>query len=415
MMNIISLKSMVLGYVGPRLYKTKGLTKAITMPGIKLDYSQFKYLIHSTYNVARVDVDGRCGYFRECRKHREPHAYLNEIISDYFKFVSHCHNSEILELEMKRYLSDNDNLNKLLRMGVKNDPKSRIAKFFQNPGHSSVIGIPDKHSNELDKELVDLLQFLWGEILTYNMCIKYKMGEYQTFNTNRQIATYQLARMLKIEYLIPTTRYVRIVFPDGKEKIGTLMDVAPGILPEKLQNDIRQKIDPMLQKKMSELCLLDLICRQTDHRPGHDGNYCVSFNNYGLVNAVQAFDNDAPTSFTLSRRINFTTSARTSPFIGQDNNIIYPYLSKEVVETLNCLKKQDINQCVGVYLSRMQCYYVWLRLNNLQRIIQKNFTLNHIILLNKYQWTFDTVQNELDLCRDQNITTYLYAYYTLSY
>lgn len=416
-MNIISLKSKALGYIGPRLYRTKCFEEKNenTIPIIKLGYSNFKYLTHSTYNVAYIEICEKRGYFRECRKHENARLYLNSVISDYFRFVSCCHNSEALLYEIDGYLSDDRKINLLLKMGVKNDPMSRIAKFFKNPEHSSVIGIPDSHSNELDKVLVPLLQFLWGEILTYNMCIKYKAGEYQTFNTNRQVATYKLACMLKIEYLIPKTQYVKLVFPDGKEKMGTLMDVAQGISPEKLQDNMRQKIGPMLQKRMSELCLLDLICRQTDHRPGHDGNYNIVFDNNGFANSVEAFDNDAPTSFTLSKKINFVTSARTSPFIGNNDKIVYPYLSAEVIEAINRLCKNDIYQCVGSYLRNMQCQYIWFRVYNLQKAIQRNLCNHTITLLSDQEWTFDTIQNELSFCRDKNIVTYLYAYYTLTY
>lgn len=115
------------------------------------------------------------------------------------------------------------------------------------------------------------------------------------------MATKRIADLLGIGYLIPEIELVKLVFPDGNEKIGTLMSAVNGIAPKKMLYAEKQKITPKFQRDCNSLNVLDAICHERDHRPG---NYFVRLNSNGEVDSLEAFDNDAPMTFSLSAIMN---------------------------------------------------------------------------------------------------------------
>lgn len=414
--NGITIKNKILKYFAPLLFRTRQMTDDFwgNVPEICIEKNDMEYLIHSTFNVINVKGKNVAGYFRECRRHVEKLEYVSELLNDYFTYVQVSTHAEAIKKELTGYLSINRNKSRFFNMGVKNDTNSGIARYYQNSKVTNILGIPDEHSEELDEILPDFLQFVWGEVYTYLLNRGIKRDSYQVFNTNRQVATYELARCLDAEELIPKTRYVKLII-DGKVKMGTFMDVAPGICPEHMEDSARHKINPELQRQLIRLNFLDILCRHTDHRPGHDGNYNVSFNEKGEVCGVSAFDNDAPTSFLPSGSIKFGTSAMTTSLITKDKIITRPFLCKDIVEKVMDVNVTKMKNSVGEYLSPLQCYFIGIRLQALKQSIKKSEQMGLVTCLERHMWSKTTIGEELALCKEGHMVSYLYSYYKMLY
>ena len=414
--NKLTIKNKILKYCAPILLRTRQLEDGFweTIPSICVSKEDVTYLTHSTFNVVYINKESVKGYFRECRKHLNKTEYISQLLDDYFEYICESAYAEMIKKELLEYLGIKKNISKFFNMGVRNDTNSAIARFYQNPRVTELLGIPNVHSKELDDKLPELLQFVWGEVYTYLLNEGIEQGGYQVFNTNRQVATYELAKCLDAAELIPYTRYVKLII-EGKEKIGTLMDVAPGICPEHMEENARMQIAPELQRQFIRLNFLDILCRHTDHRPGHDGNYNVDTDENGNVCTVSAFDNDAPTSFLPSGNVKFGTSAMTTSLITKDGMIARPYICKDIVEKIRNIDKKAIDSSVGRYLSTLQCFFINRRLQFLRCSIEKTEKIGLVRSLAKDEWSMNTVNKELALCSEEGEFSYLYAYYRMLY
>ena len=416
-MNKISLKNKVLKYIAPVFLETKQLDSDFIekIPKLNISKMQVKYLVNSTYNVIYLESENTKGYFRECRLHKAPEEYISDIIDDYFAYVSYSKDAISLKKEILKYLEKNRNMKKFLNMGVRNDENSRIAQFFKNPCNTEIIGIPNDHSEKLGRELQLMMQFVWGEIYTYILSRGTKYNNYQVINTNRQIATYELAKFLDAEELIPNTRYIKLCIDGTKTKLGTLMDIAPGISPEELLENERKKINPKLQRQFIRLNLLDVLCRHTDHRPGHNGNYNVSFNKLNEVYGVCAFDNDAPTSFLPSSSIKFITSAMTTPLVNSNGTFERPFICEDISKILLKVSRKDINKLLERYLTYIQREFIYLRLKAVKKAIIKSKMEKSISFLEEDMWSYKTIEKEITMCKTNKIISYLYSFLEMTY
>lgn len=415
-MNSIALKNKIIQLISPILLNTNQYDDLFwkNTEEIRVNNIEIKYLIHSSFNVIYVENNSIKGYFRECRVHKKPIDFISDLINDYFTFVSKNNNYLALREELINYLGIRENLKLFMNMGVKNDPQSGFSHFLSDPSKTEYVGIPNFHSKELDNELPKFLQFVWGELYTYKLCEGLYYDHYQVFSANRQIATYKLSLLLGNSKIIPNTRYIKLHLDNGV-KYGTFMDVAPGVSPEEMKEHERKCISPLLQREFLYLNTLDILCRQTDHRPGHDGNYNVSVNDKGEVDGVCAFDNDAPTSFFVTGKIDFRTSARTTSFITNKNEIDRPYFPKELAELIIGIKTKNIDILLADNLTLIQRHFIKKRLKKLKKALTLSIEKKSILLLDKDMWSYETIKSEIDYCKNAGCVSYLYSYYELIY
>ena len=417
-MNLNTIKNRALLVLAPLLLKPKSISEQYLkrLPLINCSQHEIKFIISSTFNVAYLENNNIKGYFRECRVHSSESTFLNEVIKDYFDYICNRSDKIVLKEEIYKYLNNKKNKKKFMNMGILNDKESTVYLFFKNTANTEIIGIPKVHSKELDEILPEFIQYIWGEIYAYKLNKGLKIGEFQTFNSSRQIATKVLADKLDMGELIPDTQYVKLKINGGKERLGTLMSIAKGISPEELDDKTRKRISPQFQREMSNLNMLDVICRQKDHRPGHDSNYNVEVNSEGFIISVSAFDNDSPTSFFPSKKIGFMTSAKTTSLINKKGVFDRLYIDQNISKKIEETPFSEINILLKDILTPIQLKYLEKRYNALCVAIKNSRESKTSIFLDLDEWNQKTIDNEINDCIVQeNRISYMYAFYQMLY
>ena len=292
-----------------------------------------------------------------------------------------------------------DVVRKLFRMGIVNDRSSKISYFFKS-NDISIWGIQELENIELN-ELKDLFQYLWGEIYSYRLNAGLKKGLYQSFYASKSLATKKIADLLGIGYLIPEIELVKLVFPDGNEKIGTLMSAVNGIAPKKMLYAEKQKITPKFQRDCNSLNVLDAICHERDHRPG---NYFVRLNSNGEVDSLEAFDNDAPMTFSLTGNINLVTYWGSSPLLLSDGALNLVHVDKKLAQKILKLKDEEIVNSLKLILSKIQVWFVCKRIHKMQKAIKHTMQKSADFFISDTEWNEKTIKEELS---SDTINSYL--------
>ena len=159
-------------------------------------------------------------------------------------------------------------------------------------------------------------------------------------------------------------------------------------------------LSPNFQRDCSDLNLLDALTNEKDHRPG---NYLVSFNDR-LIQGLRAFDNDSPMSFFITPKINLSTYWGSTPFVNSRGIISIPYLSKNTALGVLNLNENSINVSFKSTLTRIQIFFLKLRIKKMKKAIVKTLKYNEEFLLEDDAWNDSTLHEELNM---QNLNSYL--------
>jgi len=186
---------------------------------------------------------------------------------------------------------------------------------------------------------------------------------------NRNVAMYRLDRLLGGD-LIPRTEFAIRRF--GSESVqGTIMYKAEGEAAGKLGKagkfvrDASQKTgekqnainvqDPVLQRCLSRLQLLDSLALQIDR---HTGNYFIEYDENGKVIGVKGIDND----LSFGERTDFK-SVENYPGVSK-------FVDKEMAERIMALRPEDLQAALGDLLSQKEMNALLQRLAKLQQHLQ---------------------------------------------
>ena len=325
----MNIKQNLLYFLCKTIYRPLPIEENNVKHIISVEYKDLLIEKNTTFNVCKLNIQNKEYYFRECKKHVKFEEYLRNLINEYVDSLEDNNPLKLEFLKVRNTLMKPDVMRKLFRMGIVNDRSSKISYFFKS-NDISIWGIQELENIELN-ELKDLFQYLWGEIYSYRLNAGLKKGLYQSFNASKSLATKRIADLLGIGYLIPEIELVKLVFPDGNEKIGTLMSAVNGIAPKKMLYAEKQKITPKFQRDCNSLNVLDAICHERDHRPG---NYFVRLNSNGEVDSLEAFDNDAPMTFSLTGNINLVTYWGSSPLLLSDGALNLVHVDKKLAQKI---------------------------------------------------------------------------------
>lgn len=334
-------------------------------------------------NVIRLDVEGKTLYFRECKIRKKIEDYVADEIDYYY---THIHPELFRDKEfIVNAISDKQNLDKFVNMGMTNDVSSGAYQFCMGNGGGH-IGL-DGLTTEQEERIKDFVQFVWGNLFVYTLNNGVKIGCYHTYNAVRSIAFSRVSKLLNLHHLIPETEYALLYVEDDSPIFGTVMDNAPGICMEKADTAERIKVcSPKLQRELNNLNLLDVFCFEKDHRAG---NYNVVVEN-GKAASVCAFDNDSPNSFGIGG-ISFKTYIGCSPY-AIDGRINRPFVDKELADSILNLNEKDLCNALKDLLNVYQLFALKRRLRAIKNLFAN---IPSERFLTHSQWNEETVKKEL--------------------
>ena len=357
-------------------------------PSYLLDQDSIEKITNTTNNIFLININGEEMYFRPCRRHLKIKEYVFSIIKEFL------YDQKNLELynEIVKNLNIKKNFKKFINMGLENDKSSPIFMYQKN-NNSELLGIPQELNKKYSREIYNLLQYIWGEIFLYKLNNRCKKNEYQTYNSSRLIATYNLAKNLGVEYLIPEVKYCYLEFHNSSIKyFGTIMKKANGFSPEKIQQkDIRKMITPKLQKELMILNVFDVLCYQKDHRPG---NYNIEEKDEKLIN-VYAFDNDAPMTFSFIKKINFKSYIGCDSLISSNGSINRPHIDAKLCKKILSIKKNELVFNMDCCLNKVQIIALKSRFLKLKKAICKTIKINNNFVIDEKGWSEKSIQEEL--------------------
>ena len=342
-----------------------------------------KLLTNTSNNVQKITVDGKPMFFRECKKHLLLRQYVMDSIREYYTDVTVDLHGDLGFLET--VLQDHGRLKAFASMGMTNDRNSGAYRFCMGHG-GACIGLPDMDPQR-EERLIDLVQYIWGELFSYQLNGGLKIGRYQTYNAVRNIATYRMAQLIGVEDMIPKTEYV-LLCPEGKDPMfGTMMDVAPGVCMETMTVVERENVaSPKLQRALNRLNLLDVLNTEKDHRTG---NYHVVISN-GKAENVVAFDNDSPNAFGMGG-ISFRSYMGCAPWC-KEGKLKRPYVDRELSERIQTLRWKTVKTHMKDILNPLQLMALKRRLKNVKKILSQT---PDSAFLNPDMWSYETMEREL--------------------
>lgn len=267
-----------------------------------------------------------------------------------------------------------------------------ISRYFHE-GDAEIIGLEQQTTNfEIEKQKF-FVNYAWSEFYTYKLNCGIKVNQPQIYNSVRAISYFKMAKLLGLERLVPNTHFIKAVF-NQDIKIGVYMESAKGIPFLEIMNRKRAELfQPILQKELLDLNLLDVICFEKDHRPD---NYNVLFDQDEKVYSISVFDNDSPMSFFTSSNIYFETYDGCSQLIKKNGNINRPFLSEYTCYKILQLNVELLKSTFDGLLTKLQIKYLIKRVAKLQKAIKTSLERNACVLLKDDDWNEFTVEKELN-------------------
>lgn len=358
-----------------------------------------RFGIHHLTAQNPIRVIKPAGYFRECRKHEKVDIYLQKAASEFFNEIlpampnmtsvwggGKSDYQVIVDL-----LGNKKTIERFLKMGSSDDMNSPLMRFHKK-GEYCQLGLETIQGAYDDYLIHTFVWYMRSHVDAYKSSKFGVRNKWQTYYASRGIATYQFSRLLKLEGMIPETRYVNLEVENGRSRFGSFMDVAEGIHYDNYcKSDASHIITPALQRRLLMLNLLDCLTYEKDHRLN---NYNVVIDKEGYATGVCAYDNDSPLVFFFSPSPSFTTYAGCSPIIS-NGKINRPYMDRDLAERILCISSKDIHQCLSPYCNSLQLWALCKRMKAVQSAIIKTVETRPDFLLEEGQWNSKTIQEEL--------------------
>ena len=332
-------------------------------------------------------------FFRECPRHLPIREYVALYSDDFFDHVIATDAGAECKEHINASFRNDSNFDKFTNMGLMfSGVKSSPIKSFLETLDGDYIGIPTKGLDEEKTEIIKRFAiFSCSQLYSYSNN-RYVGDGYQTYAANRGLATEEIARLLGVDDMIPHSEYCMLEINGERKRFGTIMEEAPGTLIREVPPERRRDmITPNLQRQLSDLNLLDIICNEIDHKPD---NYNVIIGDDGKISGISAFDNDCPSTFYPYNDLRTSTSMKCSMVVSASGRINRPYLDKRFVEKMNALSKDEFSDALKIYLRPLQINSAWNRMQLLKKLISQS-TPEEIELLDADEWNDRTAEKEL--------------------
>lgn len=374
---------------------------------ISVSSSEIRCFPLSSNSIYVVNTQSKILFFRECSIHRSFKEYIDDKITEFYGIVTNGlaveNFKETIPFKTKYEKHEIDAFQTVIdscvaRKGfykrIKNinyyKQINRFAVFsnrYQMPPNSlfgmGLEPVPD----ELIGLMAIFIKFISNAVSSFTFHDFLKPGKLETFSGARNVATYELAKLLGVEDTVTSACFVKLIIDNNRTKYGVLSDKALG--ERALDCDVI--ITPEMQRAFGRLRLLDSLCMQPDHWVN---NYNIVINDQGRGINICAFDNDNNYTFIPYPKPEFYSQCNGAPIVKNDR-LNYPFIDKDIVERLYDLNYNTLFSSMKPYLNRLQLWGLWARVKRLKKIISKSTENGSLKLLAADEWSEETILEEL--------------------
>ena len=343
--------------------------------------------IYSSNNIIYINSPKIEGYFRECRRHNRFKSYLEDSLQKFFVFCP-LDNKDSFIKEVSEAFEIKHNKKRFLNMGSMFVDYSPINRFVVSKD-KRLIGL-DSCNEIYDKNIYSLAHYFWSELYSYHLNKRlFHTNKYQTYNASRMLAQEEIANMLGIGYLLSKTSIVKIDFEGKWSCYGLLSSKVDGYNPTgKIKTS---QLSPLIQRDLTSLNVLDVICYELDHKPD---NYKLIKDSNGFYNSICSFDNDSPKSLFPSFSASTSSYFGSSPIIDINGRFNRPYLDYNLSQKIIDIKFDEVKKRLSPYLNSIQVMAVWKRMSKVRNaIIRLSNDSNKAFI--KKEWNPIMMQEEL--------------------
>ena len=345
-------------------------------------------------------------FFRECNQILERHDFFENTISRFFDFLKlQKVDKDVFKEEIPIRIS----FSKKEETGFKNyiltkkKDKSFYRKIIKTDKISEAIGfniwLPRVYDSSFFGEfgLYDLpteffeiaVLFLWHMRSSFLQFRTRKLSicrGHSFFAAGKTLSSKIVAEELGFSHLIVDAIPAYLVLEDNTQLFGILTSKAAGCRA----CDFENQANPMLQKELHDLYLLDNICCQPDHGPDNYNVYCTEG-----VWRVSAFDNDNPYAFLPIPFVRMTV-ARCSPCLDGKGRTSCKIISKDAFDGIENINLLVLKKRLKPYLSRLQVGSLVRRIKRIRNALSKARDTGDLAVLNSEDWNEELLRMELN-------------------
>ncbi len=397
-----SLKDFI-RYIAFNLQRKKVDEKAIEWTELNVSENDIVYFCLSSNPIISIRQPEGQYFFRECIELLPKKEYLLKRIEYFFKFI---HNNDFIRMgfvqkvpvqtdfddvtveTFKNYIyslcSDIRFINNMLSMDV-NLRRINYSIWTSQDGISLETVRKLGLTNLAEQHFEIAVYFIWQ--MRSAAYIRRNSGfvcgkKHSYFNAVRTISTQIVADKTGLSDLVVESKWCRLQIGNVK-MYGVLSNAAQGV--RACDCEISPTVE--LQRKLTELHLLDLICFQQDHGPDNYNIYCDENNVF-----VCAFDNDNANAFFPFGRVDVSL-AECTPLIGCSGLINRKFFDYELSDKIIKTDIRELNNLLKPYLNILQRFALKTRINKIKNSI-KSAQKDGILVL-KDEWNFDYLDKEL--------------------
>ncbi len=369
----------------------------------KEDVSYFNL---STNSIIHINSDNKTFYFRECPEILPDDIFIKNAVSNFFENISYINkNCDSFKQEVPIVLDFSQQQISAFKRYI--DLKVNDAGFISTLSESDYIAASRNFSiwdsqvyeadffesfglDNLPDEAKDIaIYFIWcmrSAAVSLHSSVYSRGDKHSFFGALKAMSMQIVADALGLSHMITRSQWCVLKIEGQKRKFGLISESAPG----DRMSDITPEPTGLLQRELSNLNVLDVICCQTDHGP----------NNYTVINdknscRVCAFDNDNPNTFFPYISLSVSL-AGCSAFVNKEGLINRPYLDSTLVECITSLNTSSLEKSLEPYLSFIQRKAVAIRINKLKKAISETMIANADFLKSCDEWNDMTVSKELN-------------------
>lgn len=393
--------------------------KSCIEDSIEKEESEISYFALSSNVIKIFDHEGKKFFFRECRKHEKFNNYVDNVIEEFF--CAAAGNTRIFNMNQKIPIQINFSNEKI------SDFREYVDKCRSKISFYKKIKKIDEHLKECDFNIwtnhtdvpLDSLKKMGlndcpqniKDVLTYFFCFMQNsvknylfhnfetVGDYETFFASKSIATYKIAKILGIERLIASTKFICLVVA-GKKHYGVMCASANG----KRALDCDYAVNRSLHRELINLHVLDALCLQADHWVN---NYNIIADEFDNAISVCAFDNDCKWTFFPWLKLSFNSMCNGAPIINSEKMLNIPHMDKDFANSVFNVDIKRVKKELRPYLNVLQMCALIMRVKQLQKMIKKMSEKNNRFIVDRNEWSGSALNSDL---AGKYGNSYLYQY-----